>query len=481
MIKKIYLVLLLLFSFFVGYAQSGTNDNFFNTADSGGYNHGFNKQVHTVVIQNDGKILVGGNFTIYNGIIRNNIIRLYENGSVDLSFNLGSGFNGYVKNIVLQDDGKIIVGGWFTEFNGTPRKNIARLNQNGSLDLSFNPGTGFDSFVWAVALQSDGKILIGGWFSYFNGVYRRNITRLNSNGTLDNTFNIGLGFNSAVSAIAIKEDGKILVGGFFTSYDNSPHNGIVSLNNNGTVDLSFTTGLGCDSAVACIVIQQDGEILIGGSFSQYNGISRSKIARLNSDGTLDESFNPNLGFDKTVKCIAIQSNGKYVAGGEFTFFNGIEVNYITRLNANGSIDDQFDTGFGFNDWVLNAKIQNDGKILVVGRFFTYNGIPRTRIVRIMGDIPTVEVNEVEVLEKASLKIYPNPFHDIFNLDFEGAKKNKYEVKIINNFGQEIFKKAFHDETVNIFESFDLSSFPSGIYYIFIDSKLQFVSRKIVKI
>ncbi len=247
-----------------------------------------------------------------------------------------------------------------------------------------------------------------------------------------------MGFNYAVWAIAIKEDGKILVGGNFSSYNYSQNNKIVCLNDNGTVDLNFTTGLGFNGIVFCIIIQQDGKIMIGGSFSLFNGISRSKTARLKSDGTLDESFDPNLGFDKTVRCIAVQSNGKYIVGGDFPFFDSLEVNYITRLNANGSIDNKFDTGFGFNDLVIDAKIQNDGKILVVGRFTTYNEIPRTRIMRIIGDTPTIEVNKVEGLENSSLKIYPNPFHDIFNLDFECAKKSRYEVKIINNFGQEIY-------------------------------------------
>src|SRR5690606_21892439 len=111
-------------------------------------------------------------FNSFNGTARSRIARLNTDGSLDTTFNIGSGFNYRVYSIVTQTDGKIIVGGEFTSFNGTPRNYIARLNTDGSLDTTFNVGTGFNLSVNSISPQTDGKIIVGGWFSSFNGTSR---------------------------------------------------------------------------------------------------------------------------------------------------------------------------------------------------------------------------------------------------------------------------------------------------------------------
>ncbi|MDQ3191855.1 MAG: T9SS type A sorting domain-containing protein [Bacteroidota bacterium] len=144
-------------------------------------------------------------------------MRLNSDGSLDNSFNTGTGFDYAVLAISIQGTSSIMVGGDFYNFNGNSCKRIARINTNGSLDTSFNPGTGFDSPVETIALQADGKIIAGGWFTYFNGTARSRIARLNSNGTLDTTFNIGAGFNDFVFSVSLHNNGNIIVGGRFTS------------------------------------------------------------------------------------------------------------------------------------------------------------------------------------------------------------------------------------------------------------------------
>ena len=131
---------------------------------------------------------------------------------MDTTFNPGTGANSGVSAIAIQSDGKIIIGGQFSTDNGTGRNRIARVNSNGSLDTTFNPGTGADNEVSAIAIQSDGKIIIGGWFTTYNGTGRNRIARINSDGSLDTTFNLGTGPNGGVSAIAIQSDGKIIIG-----------------------------------------------------------------------------------------------------------------------------------------------------------------------------------------------------------------------------------------------------------------------------
>ena len=164
----------------------GSNDPTFNVLDNGTYGDGASSLVLSLALQPDGKVLIGGSFTSYNNILRNSIARLNADGSLDASFNPGTGVGGgtfpRVNSLALQPDGKVLIGGGFSAYNGTPRRYVARLNADGSLDASFNPGTGADASVYTVALQSDGKVLISGIFTSYNGTPRRYVARLNSDG-----------------------------------------------------------------------------------------------------------------------------------------------------------------------------------------------------------------------------------------------------------------------------------------------------------
>src|SRR5690554_437044 len=273
--------------------------------------------------------------------------------NIDPSFNIGTGVTGLnssVHSIVLQPDGKILAGGDFTTFNGTTQNRIVRLNSDGSLDTSFNIGTGANHYVRAIVLQPDGKILVGGSFSSFNGTAQNRIVRLNSDGTLDTSFNIGTGFNENVISVTLQPDGKILVGGHFTTFNGTTQNRLVRLNSDGTLDTSFNTGTGFSYGVTSITLQPDGKILVGGNFTAFNGTTQNRVIRLNSDGTLDTSFNIGIGFNGyTVHSITLQPDGKILVGGNFTAFNGTTQNRITRLNSDGTLDTSFSIGTGFSD------------------------------------------------------------------------------------------------------------------------------------
>src|SRR5205814_1510611 len=111
---------------------------------------------------------------------RNGIARINSDGSLDSSFDPGSGANNEVDGIAVQDDGKILIGGLFTTYNGTARNRIARINSDGSLDPSFDPGSGANNPVFSLALQPDSKVLVVGQFTSFNGTSVKRIARLNS-------------------------------------------------------------------------------------------------------------------------------------------------------------------------------------------------------------------------------------------------------------------------------------------------------------
>jgi uncharacterized delta-60 repeat protein len=134
--------------------------------------------VYSLAVQTDGKILIAGDFTSVDGLGRTNIARVSNTGILDSGFNPGSGPDGAVNSIALQSNGKIVLAGFFTHVNGTNRNYIARLNPDGNVDNGFQPVTGADDAVYTTGLQPDGQILIGGLFTMFDGVSRRGIARL---------------------------------------------------------------------------------------------------------------------------------------------------------------------------------------------------------------------------------------------------------------------------------------------------------------
>lgn len=253
----------------------------------------------------------------------------------------GTAANSIVRTLCLQPDGKILIGGNFTSYNGTSINRIARLNSDGTLDLTFNPGTGANLDVRSIVLQPDGKILVGGRFSNFNGTLTNSIVRLNSNGTTDSSFSPGTGANQNILVIALQPDGKIIIAGFFTAFNGiTTANRIARLNIDGTLDASFNTLTGTGGDILALAIQPDGKIIIGGGFSTYSGIDRRRIARVNVDGSIDLTFDPGTGAfpfalsptGTKVETIALQPDGKIIIGGNFTSYNGRGRNRITRLN-----------------------------------------------------------------------------------------------------------------------------------------------------
>ena len=363
---------------------------------------GFNDVVISTAIQSDGKILCGGVFSIFYGSnIANFIARLNSDGTLDTTFNTnaGTGFNDATRALVLQPDEKILVGGYFTQYNGfvTPTS-ITRLNSDGTLDGTFNinagSGTG-DQLVNAIALQPDGKILVGGTFTIFNGSTTNYIARLNSDGTLDTTFNIsGSGFIGSpgmqINTIALQPDGKILCGGNFSGYVDqyATHSmsHIARLNSNGTFDTTFNingSGFIGGTSVNTIALQSDGKIICGGDFSeysdQYDAYRIQYICRLTSNGTFDLSFiNNNYGANYIVRTIAIQPGADTVmVGGEFDSYtdkNGTSYscNSIIRLDKDGLVLNNF-SGAGFtNSPVHTISVLDYQKVIVGGDFTQYN-------------------------------------------------------------------------------------------------------------
>ena len=477
-------------------SYSGTSRNYIARLDGdGGLDSDFikntaaNGDIYTLSVQSDDKILIGGYFTTYNNTAVNKIGRLNSDGSLDTSFNVGTGANSDVYSLAVQSNGKILIGGNFTSYNGTSVSKIARLNSDGSLDTSFNVGTGPDSIVYAIRVQSDGKILIGGAFTNYNDTPINYITRLNEDGTLDSSFNSETSLDSYVYSIELQLDGKIIIGGAFTTYNEISSNHIARLNVDGSLDTSFIVGGGADSDIASILVQPNGKIVIGGYFTNYNDTPINYIARLNSDGSLDTSFNVGIGANNEVYALALQPNGKILIGGLFTSFNGISRNRITRLNTDGSTDTGFAIGTGANSPVSTLAVQSDSKILLGGQFTSYNNAGRNRIARIMGDsdsqipptVPTLNTSSTSNSETTTVFEvvgYPNPFENYFVLDVNSPIKAPIVLSLFDLSGRLIETREV--PSTEIANQKIGNSYPSGVYNVLITQEGNSKSLKMIK-
>ena len=319
----------------IAHADGGVDNSFISPYPD--YN------VDSMAIQADGKIVIGGEFTVAGAFTRNHIARLNVDGSVDGTFDPNA--NGDVLCLVLQSDGKIVLGGGFTTLGGAPQNRIARLNADGTVDTSFNVGA--NGAVNSVVIQRDGKIVLAGNFTAVGGLYRYGIARLNPDGSVDTSFHPDV----YASCLLLQPDGKIIADGY------------LRLNPDGSVDTSFKCS-GASDRVLSLVMQPDGKIVMGGRFTSVGAFTRSHIARLNVDGSVDGTFDPSA--NGSVCCLALQSDGKIMVGGGFTTLGGAPQNRIARLNFDGSVDSSFNAGT--DDFVGSLALQPDGKILLGGQF-----------------------------------------------------------------------------------------------------------------
>jgi uncharacterized delta-60 repeat protein len=337
--------------------RPGTIDDSFNVL--------LDREVGGVVLQPDRKIVVCGAFTNVNGILSRSIVRLNRDGTIDTSFR--PIINGFVWTVALQSNGQMLIAGTFTQVNGSPRNRMALLNSNGSLDPNFVPG---HNQVWSEpALQSDGKVVFG----VFEGV-----RRLNQNGSRDTNFVVEVNDFGYVAAVTVQKDGKILIGGDFYRVNGVARESVARLNSDGTVDMTFDTSrqnLGYDNRE--LIQQDDGSVLMGGDVT----------AKLTPQGRLSPDFTPRYSNVPEVFTMTLDGTN-IIVGGEFPGFELTRTN-LARLMPNGVVDPTYDPAAGANGRIYSTCVQSDGRLLVGGAFTVFAGQAKPYLVRLYGDQPKI--------------------------------------------------------------------------------------------
>ena len=322
-----------------------------------------------------GNLYVGGSFIDYNGSGFQYFTKL---NSTDASLfsnppYSATSFNSTLYAITKYTSRRILIGGDFTTYNGVDSYELVSIDFDGNIDNIFRVNTNIDSGkVFAIGIGDEDKVIIGGQLTGYNSATYTvgNIMRLNLDGSFDTTFSNGYaGFNDDVNTIAVQKDGKILVGGAFTSYADASGfhstNYIARLNTDGTYDSTFSGS--CNTTVRSIVIDEYNDtIIVGGEFTSPGNY----IVRLNNDGSVNSDFSG--GTDSIVRTLKLDSKRRILAGGDFTTFQTVECGKLVRILPNNIIDSVFATKNGFNEIVYSVDVDTEDNVYVGGRFTTYN-------------------------------------------------------------------------------------------------------------
>jgi len=365
-----------------------------------------NSTVNRVLVLPDGKLLVAGWFSQLQSATGTayaygRIARLTSTGAVDPEFNPGGGANGTIHALARQPDGKILVGGDFTSFNGTAINRVARLNPDGSLDTTFTPGAGANSTVYDILVQPDGRIVLGGSFTSYAGAARNGLVRILATGARDTGFADFTGpVVFSVKALALQPNGSILVGGAFYRSSGNLRASLERVTPAGALDATFSglTSGASDAfdpaflgSVEQIAVIGDGLILVAGDFSQFNGSARAGLARLTTTGALDAAFTPAL--NDVASALLVLPDGRILVGGDFTTVNGTSATRVARLQSTGALDTAFAAAGGHGANVSDLALQPDGNVVLAGDFASFQGAspgrPVWRLVPGLSGLPGV--------------------------------------------------------------------------------------------
>ncbi|MCI1186827.1 T9SS type A sorting domain-containing protein [Hymenobacter sp. DH14] len=494
----------------------GTQDTSLQLANTG------DGAPNTIGLQANGSILVGGFFNTFNGI-RAPLVQLTSTGAPDPGFACVAQSDGSVLSMVRQPDGKLLIGGLFTEINGQPVSYLARLTASGAVDAAFSAATGYlptsvgclalqpDGKVLAgtvrgtfrfgtdgrpdasfsapyttmtMAVQADGKLLIGGQFTVSAGgmVYNR-LARLTSTGAVDPSFASPAASSwttNSTDAILVQPDGRILVAGSWLPPGQPLVAGVVRYTDSGALDYtfnnpsSFTGASGAAARVYALGLQADGKILTAGSFSAADGVAAKGVARLTSGGVVDPAFVSDATLNGTPSAVVVQPNGRVLVGGGLFFSSPTGNHYgIARLLDNGATDATFTNSADPNNAVSAMLVQPDGAIVLADSFATVGGQPAAGVARL------IAANVLAVAAPAAVAartaVWPVPAHGELRIvpDFSAQPRS---LALLDATGRPVRTQAISGTTEQLL---DLAGLPTGLYLLRVHYATGTVTRRVV--
>lgn len=297
---------------------------------------GVDTRIQEIKALPNGKTYIGGAFGAYQGLAHGNFLRIDTSGAADASFSIGVGFNNEITGLDAYSNGDVLLGGFFNRFQGNVISQPVKLLANGQQDTTFNQGgSGTNQLIEVIRIQPDDKVLIGGTVTLYNGQPVGRLFRIHPNGQLDTTFRIGSGFGGPVITLDLTSDGRIVVGGSFTMFNGQPFNRIVRLMPDGSLDSSFISGLGVNSTLRAIKIQKNGNTFIGGDFTAVNGLASDRVAILDQFGGLLFPSASCASSNGTIHSVIELPDSSLIIGGVFSQIGGISTGRVARLTANG--------------------------------------------------------------------------------------------------------------------------------------------------
>jgi uncharacterized delta-60 repeat protein len=353
--------------------------------------------VRAIAVQEDGRILVGGNFSTFNGEPSGPLVRLLSDGSVDHTFKpslMGnSGGKPEISSIRLASDGRIVITGIFTNVGARLSPDIAVLDSNGSSSASFNfPALAPSSSSFGTLVPSAGG---GFWelgsFTNIGGINNSKLAKLKADGSVDPAFRSPFGpVSGSVNAVLPLPDGRIIITGSLTNIGGLPVPHVARLLPNGDVDRTFVTDLPDGVQLSRIVRMPDGSLIGTASSNGAQTIDGPlSLIRLFPDGKMDVSFRPGFSYPNStigalnrVLRLVPEPDGSLVILGTFFEIEGQERYGIARLLPDGSLAECFDPGLGISSFLIDSARQNDGRIVIGGVFRAVEGQDRPYLARL---------------------------------------------------------------------------------------------------
>ncbi|MCB1125399.1 MAG: immunoglobulin domain-containing protein, partial [Verrucomicrobiae bacterium] len=342
--------------------------------------------VHTLALQPDGGILVGGIFDSLGGLQRWGCGRYLPDGAVDPGFSPQvTGVptsTAWVLAFAVQPDGRTILGGDYLQVGGHPQSHLSRVMSNGVLEAGAFAALP-NGAVRSTLQLADGSLIIGGDFDRLGDQARQRLARILPDGTLDPDF--APAADARVFALALDSRGRIVVGGEFATLAGLGRACLGRLNPDGSVDPGFNPG--ANRAVYSLIVQPDERVLVAGAFTELGGEPRGGVGRLHPDGTLEPGFDAHA--NDLVYALALQVDGRILLAGRFTWLGGLHRSYLARLLPDGDVDGTFDPGAGHTVYAL--ALRADGQVIVGGRFTTLQGQIRNHLARLSATHPASSI------------------------------------------------------------------------------------------